>query len=98
MLRFLQVLSIAPVFPLVVAGLAPRASGEAIGFVNSARIGAAFLGPVLATTLLAWGPPALVYLALAGAGFAVIPVLRHAPGGLAGRHDHAGQGPGPAPT
>jgi hypothetical protein len=62
-----------------VAGLAPRASGEAIGFVNSARIGAAFLGPVIATTLLAWGPPALVYLALAAAGLAVIPVLRRAP-------------------
>ncbi len=51
-LRFLQVLCIAPVFPLSVAAIAQRASGEAIGFVNSARIGAAFIGPVVATTLL----------------------------------------------
>ena len=75
-LRFLQVLCIAPVFPLAVARIAQRASGEAIGFVNSARIGAAFVGPVLATTLLSWGPPSLVYLALAVSGLAVLPWLR----------------------
>jgi MFS transporter, DHA1 family, multidrug resistance protein len=72
--RFLQVLCIAPVFPLAVAAIAQRASGEAIGFVNSARIGAAFVGPVVATTLLAWAPPGLVYLVLAVSGAAVIPL------------------------
>ena len=51
------------------------ASGEAIGFVNSARIGAAFVGPVAATTLLASMPPAAVYLALAGMGLAVVPLV-----------------------
>lgn len=75
-LRFLQVLCIAPVFPLVVAAIAPRASGEAIGVVNSARIGAAFVGPVLATTLWSWGPPSLVYLALAILGLATLPWIR----------------------
>lgn len=88
-LRFLQVLCIAPVFPLSVAAIAQRASGEAIGFVNSARIGAAFIGPVLATTLLSSLPPAAVYLVLAGLGLSVVPLvarldrrsrLRHAPG------------------
>ena len=74
-LRFLQVLCIAPVFPLVVAAIAQRASGGAIGFVNSARIGAAFLGPVLATTLLSSMPPATVYLALAALGVAVVPLV-----------------------
>lgn len=74
-LRFLQVLCIAPVFPLSVAAIAQRASGEAIGFVNSARIGAAFVGPVAATTLLASMPPAAVYLALAGMGLAVVPLV-----------------------
>ena len=72
-LRFLQVLCIAPVFPLSVAAIAQRASGEAIGFVNSARIGAAFIGPVAATTLLSSMPPAAVYLALAALGLSVIP-------------------------
>jgi DHA1 family multidrug resistance protein-like MFS transporter len=74
-LRFLQVLCIAPVFPLAVAAIAQRASGGAIGFVNSSRIGAAFIGPVLATTLLSSLPPATVYLALAALGLAVVPLV-----------------------
>jgi DHA1 family multidrug resistance protein-like MFS transporter len=74
-LRFLQVLCIAPVFPLSVAAIAQHASGGAIGFVNSARIGAAFIGPVLATTLLSSMPPAAVYLALAALGVAVVPLV-----------------------
>jgi len=74
-LRFLQVLCIAPVFPLSVAAIAQRASAEAIGFVNSARIGAAFLGPVVATTLLSSMPPAAVYLVLAALGLAVVPLV-----------------------
>jgi MFS family permease len=75
-LRFVQVLCVAPVFPLVVAAIAQNASGQVIGFVNSARIAAAFLGPVIATTLLARGPAGLVYLTLAAAGLALLPVLR----------------------
>jgi DHA1 family multidrug resistance protein-like MFS transporter len=73
--RFLQVLCIAPIFPLAVAAIAQRASGEAIGFVNSARIGAAFIGPVAATTLLSSMPPAAVYLVLAALGLSVVPLV-----------------------
>jgi MFS family permease len=75
-LRFVQVLCVAPVFPLAVAAIAQSASGQVIGFVNSARIAAAFLGPVIATTLLARGPAGLVYLTLAAPGLALLPVLR----------------------
>ncbi len=67
-LRFAQVLCIAPVFPLAVGAIAHRASGETIGFLNSARIGAQFLGPVFATTLLVWAPPSSVELVLAAVG------------------------------
>lgn len=74
-LRFLQVLCIAPVFPLSVAAIAQRASGTTIGIVNSSRIGAAFVGPVIATSLLAWIPPGAVYLVLAGIGLLVVPLL-----------------------
>ena len=74
-IRFLQVLCISPVFPLSVAGIAQRASGTAIGIVNASRIAAAFLGPVLATTLLAWMPPGAVYLVLAVLGLTVVPLL-----------------------
>src|SRR5262249_9567645 len=48
-IRVLQMLLIAPVFPLSVAAIAQRASGQSIGLVNSARIGASFLGPIIAT-------------------------------------------------
>lgn len=74
-IRILQMLCIAPVFPLSVAAIAQRASGQAIGFVNSARISASFLGPVLATTLLTWTPPAAVYLVLAALGLGLVPVV-----------------------
>ena len=81
--RFFQVLCIAPVFPLSVAGVAQRASGMAIGIVNSSRIAGAFLGPVLATTLLAWLPPAAVYLTVAALGLVVAPLVASL--GLRGR-------------
>jgi DHA1 family multidrug resistance protein-like MFS transporter len=74
--RFLQVLCVAPVFPLVVARVAQHAGGDVIGIVNSARIGASFVGPVVATSILAWGSPATVYLVLAALGVACVPVLR----------------------
>src|SRR5256885_1763794 len=45
-LRFLQVLCIAPVFPLAVARIA-HSGGVAIGRGQSARLGAALVGPVL---------------------------------------------------
>ena len=83
--RFLQVVCIAPVFPLVVAGIATRASGQAIGVVNSARIGASFIGPVLVTTLLAWVSPGAVYLTLAVLGLAAVPVVLRGMRGEGGR-------------
>ncbi len=73
-LRFLQVLCIAPVFPLVVARIAQHAGGAAIGVINSARIGAAFVGPVVATTVLAWASPPALYLLLAAMGIACLPL------------------------
>jgi MFS family permease len=73
-LRFVQVLCIAPVFPIVVARIAHTHGGEAIGVINAARIGASFLGPVVATSLLAAGSPVLLYAVLAAAGLACLPV------------------------
>jgi MFS transporter, DHA1 family, multidrug resistance protein len=75
-LRFVQVLSIAPVFPLVVSRVVQHAGGSAIGVINAARIGAGFVGPVAATTLLAWTSPAVVYVLLASIGLACVPLVR----------------------
>lgn len=74
-LRFLQVLAVAPIFPLAVAGIAQRAEGQVIGLVNSARIGAAFVGPVMTTTLLSVFPPAIVYGILALVGLISLPLV-----------------------
>jgi MFS family permease len=74
LLRFLQVLCVSPVFPIVIARVAHRLGGKAIGLINSARIGAAFIGPVMATTLLAWAPAPVLYLCLGLAGAACIPL------------------------
>ena len=73
-LRFLQVVCIAPVFPVVVGRVAHSAGGRAIGVINSARIGAAFLGPVIATTLLAWTSMPAVYAAIALMGLVCVPL------------------------
>jgi len=80
-LRFFQVLCIAPVFPVVVARIAQSAGGAAIGVINSARIGAAFLGPVIATSLLAWTSATAVYVALGMLGLACVPLARMRLGG-----------------
>ena len=74
-LRFLQVLGVAPIFPLAVARVAQGADGQAIGLVNSSRIAAAFLGPVMTTTLLSWFSPGIVYGALGVLGLACLPLV-----------------------
>ena len=78
--RFVQVLCVAPIFPLVVGRIAQQAGGGAIGIVNSARIGASFLGPIVATSVLASGSPTTLYVILAALGVASVPLaLRRLP-------------------
>ena len=78
-LRFLQVLCIAPVFPIIVARIAQHASGEAIGMVNSARIAAAFVGPVIATSMLSHTAAPAVYTVLAALTLVGVPLVRLRP-------------------
>jgi MFS family permease len=75
-LRTVQSLCLAPLFPLVVIWMSRHGGGEAIGVLNAARAGGNFLGPVVATSVLAWGPPPAVYLLLAAAGLAAAPLTR----------------------
>ena len=72
--RFLQVLCAAPIFPLVVARTAQQGSGGAIGVINSARIGGSFIGPVLATTILSVSSPAVLYVTLGLACLVCVPL------------------------
>jgi MFS transporter, DHA1 family, multidrug resistance protein len=80
LVRFVQVLCVAPIFPLVVGRIAQQAGGAAIGIINSARIGASFIGPVLATSVLASGSPTTLYVLLAGLTLVCLPLaLRRKP-------------------
>jgi hypothetical protein len=44
--------------------------------INAARVGSGFVGPLVATTVLATGSPGLVYFLLGGAGLAAALLLR----------------------
>jgi MFS family permease len=91
--RFLQVLCIAPVFPLVVARVAQHAGGDVIGIVNSARIAASFVGPVVVTSVLAVASPAVVYALLGVIGVACLPLVAlRGPADRARRAEGAGSG------
>jgi MFS family permease len=72
--RFLQVLCAAPIFPLVVARTAQQGSGGAIGVINSARIGGSFVGPVVATSILSVSSPTVLYATLGVASLACVPL------------------------
>jgi DHA1 family multidrug resistance protein-like MFS transporter len=75
-LRGIQCLAIAPFFPLVVAQVARRADAQAIGVINAARVGSGFVGPLVATSVLATGSPTLLYVTLGGVGIATALLLR----------------------
>ncbi len=81
LVRCLQMLCVAPLFPIVVTRIAQLGRGEVIGMVNAARIGAAFVGPVVATTVLASTSTTVVYLLLAALGLACVPFALDRPSG-----------------
>ena len=49
-------------------------------------VGAGFVGPVLATTLVAWAPPAVLYLLLAAIALGCIPLVGRRGGGAVVAH------------
>jgi hypothetical protein len=66
--------------------LSPRAGGAVIGLVNSASLGAAFIGAVIVTTALSIGPPVRLYVVLTLIGVACAPsAARPRRVGLGGR-------------
>jgi hypothetical protein len=63
-------------FPVIVGRMVRLGGGETIGILNAARAGGNFLGPVVATTVLAWAPPAAVYAVFGVGGLAALPLAR----------------------
>jgi DHA1 family multidrug resistance protein-like MFS transporter len=78
LLRGAQCLAIAPFFPLMVAQVARRGDANAIGIINAARVGSGFVGPLVATSVLATGSAGLLYVTLGAAGIATVFLLRRA--------------------
>ncbi len=77
-LRGMQSLAIAPFFPLMVAQVARRAGASTIGIINAARVGSGFVGPLVATSVLATGSPGLLYATFGAAGIGAALLLRRA--------------------
>jgi MFS family permease len=75
-LRGMQSLAIAPFFPLMVAQVARRAGGSTIGIINAARVGSGFVGPLVATSVLATGSPGLLYVTFGAMGIGAALLLR----------------------
>src|SRR5262249_14287140 len=71
---FPRVLCAAPIFPLVVARPAQQGGGGAVGVINSARMGGAFIGPVVAPSILPVSSPAVLYVTLGLASVACVPL------------------------
>jgi predicted MFS family arabinose efflux permease len=78
LIRILQTAFAAGIFPLILAQVAARSEGKAIGFVNTARFAGNALGPITATFILANADLFTLYLTL-GIGLALIAALHQIP-------------------
>lgn len=63
--RMLQTAMIAPIMPLVIALFTTEMDGKVIGFLNSGRFAGNALGPMMATSVLAFAGFAWVYALIA---------------------------------
>ena len=67
-LRMLQTAMIAAVMPLVFSSFAADLDGRVIGFLNSSRFAGNSLGPMIATSVLAFSSSNWLYLSIGGLG------------------------------
>ncbi len=72
LIRMIQTAMIAATFPLVISIFAAESRGEIIGFLNSARFAGNALGPIIATSILAWSNLTLLLLFVAALTFLVV--------------------------
>jgi MFS family permease len=72
LIRMLQTGVIAAVFPMILSVFASGARGETLGFLNSARFAGNAIGPLMATSLLAYSNLFTLYLVIAGLTLAAL--------------------------
>jgi hypothetical protein len=70
--RMLQTAMIAAVMPLVFSSFASDLDGRVIGFLNSSRFAGNSLGPMIATSVLAFSGLNWLYLSIGGLGLLVV--------------------------
>lgn len=71
-LRMLQTAAIAAVVPLVFSSFASESDGRVLGFLNSSRFAGNALGPMIATSVVAFSSLKWVYISIAGMGLAAL--------------------------
>ena len=76
LIRMLQTGMVAATFPLVISIFAAESKGGIIGFLNSARFAGNALGPILATSILAWSNLPFLFLSIACLDLIVVLVFR----------------------
>ena len=72
LIRMIQTGMIAATFPLVISIFAAGSEGGIIGFLNSARFAGNALGPIIATSILAWFNLSFLFFFIAALTFLVV--------------------------
>lgn len=72
LIRMIQTGMIAATFPLVISIFAAGSEGGIIGFLNSARFAGNALGPIIATSILAWSNLSFLFFFVAALTFLVV--------------------------
>ena len=65
-IRMVQTAFIAAIIPLIFSIFARDAGGQTIGFINSSRFAGAAVGPIMATSVLAYTNLLTLYILIAG--------------------------------
>jgi hypothetical protein len=82
-MRMIQTGLVAAIYPLTMSIFAKESKGNVIGFLNSARFAGNALGPMIATTLLAFSNLPTLYLFISLIGLSALlgfgHVFRHPP-------------------
>jgi MFS family permease len=66
LIRMLQTGAIAAIFPMILSVFASGARGQTLGLLNSARFAGNAIGPLMATSILAYSNLSILYLIIAG--------------------------------
>jgi DHA1 family multidrug resistance protein-like MFS transporter len=76
LIRMIQTGMIAATFPLVISIFAAESKGGIIGFLNSGRFAGNALGPIIATSILAWFNLSFLFFFIAALTFLVVLAIK----------------------